>query len=202
MTAPLAPRPGDDPAAMTGLAELVGVPFDSLTRLIADLTARGLTVAAAESLTGGLLTAILTEIPGSSAVVRGGLVVYATDLKHTLADVDSALLAERGPVDPDVAAALAHGARIRCNADIGIGLTGVAGPDPQHGMPVGTWFCAVDGPGGHTDQHSSQQAPSTAEAPPGTESSAAAAVRVRSAVRAAAVRAALEMVANIAAMDS
>ena len=81
-------------------------------------------------------------------MVRGGLVVYATELKHQLAGVDAELLAERGPVDPEVAAALADGARRRCGADVGVGLTGVAGPDPQNGIAVGTWFCAVSGPGG------------------------------------------------------
>jgi nicotinamide-nucleotide amidase len=98
-------------------------------------------------LTGGLLAAVLTEVPGSSAVVRGGLITYATDLKAALAGVDAGLLADRGPVDPEVAAALAAGARQRCGAGIGIGLTGVAGPDPQDGVAVGTWYVAISGPG-------------------------------------------------------
>lgn len=112
-------------------------------QVVAALAAAGLTVATAESLTGGLLAATLTEIPGSSAVLRGGLVVYATDLKHSLAGVDAALLDARGPVDPDVAVALAQGARRRCGADIGVGLTGVAGPADQDGHPPGTWYVAV-----------------------------------------------------------
>lgn len=121
------------------------IPADPVTpeRVVAALTAAGLTVATAESLTGGLLAATLTEVPGASAVLRGGLVVYATDLKHRLAGVDAALLADRGPVDPDVAIALADGARIRCGADIGVGLTGVAGPAEQHGLPPGTWYVAL-----------------------------------------------------------
>src|SRR5664279_1521076 len=130
---------------MTALADVVGVPIGVVQDLIADFTARGLTVAMAESLSGGLLCALLTEIPGSSAVVRGGLVVYATDLKHRLAGVDVDLLADAGPVDPAVAAQLADGARRRCGASIGVGLTGVAGPDPQGGVAVGTWYCAVSG---------------------------------------------------------
>ena len=77
---------------MTGLAVAVGMPIGAVRDLVAALTARRLTVATAESLTGGLLAAVLTEIPGSSAVVRGGLVVYATDLKHQLADVDAECL--------------------------------------------------------------------------------------------------------------
>lgn len=112
-------------------------------QVIVALTAAGLTVATAESLTGGLLAATLTEVPGSSAVVRGGLVVYATDLKHSLAGVNATLLAARGPVDPEVAVALAQGARRRCGADVGVGLTGVAGPADQDGHPPGTWYVAV-----------------------------------------------------------
>lgn len=118
-----------------------GVP--ELGGLIGRLSRAGLTVAAAESLTGGLLTAALTSVPGSSAVVRGALVVYATDLKSSLAGVDAGLLAEHGPVHPAVAAALAAGARERCAADLGLGLTGVAGPDPQGDQPVGQWYVAL-----------------------------------------------------------
>ncbi|HEY4992475.1 MAG TPA: CinA family protein, partial [Nakamurella sp.] len=80
---------------MSDLAAVVGVPARSVTELVARLASRGVTIATAESLTGGLLVALLTEIPGSSAVVRGGLVVYATELKHLLAGVDPDLLARR-----------------------------------------------------------------------------------------------------------
>lgn len=106
------------------------------------------TLATAESLTGGLVAATIVEIPGVSSVYRGGLVVYATDLKHELAGVPEGLLAERGPVDPDVALALAEGVRRRCSAGWGLATTGVAGPDPQDGKPVGTVFVAVAGPFG------------------------------------------------------
>lgn len=102
----------------------------------------------AESLTGGLLAAAIVGVPGASAVFRGGLVVYATDLKSSLAGVPPGLLEERGPVDPDVAAALAEGARGRCGADWGLGTTGVAGPDPQDGNPVGMVYVALAGPDG------------------------------------------------------
>ena len=112
------------------------------------LRERGETFATAESLTGGLVAATAVEIPGVSAVFRGGLVVYATDLKHALAGVPEDLLAERGPVDPDVALALAAGARERCGADWGLSTTGVAGPDPQDGKPVGLVYVAVAGPPG------------------------------------------------------
>jgi nicotinamide-nucleotide amidase len=102
------------------------------------LLGRGETVAVAESLTGGLTSAALTATPGASATFRGAVVVYATDLKALLADVPVELLEDRGPVDPQVAAALALGACRRLGASWGLGLTGVAGPDPQDGKPVGT----------------------------------------------------------------
>ncbi|MCW6006139.1 CinA family protein [Micromonospora sp. CPCC 205371] len=116
--------------------------------LVRALIERRETLAAVESLTGGLLAATLVTIPGVSAVFRGGLVVYATDLKATLAGVPEKLLDERGPVDPDVAVALAQGGRERCRADWGLSTTGVAGPDPQNGVPVGTVYVAVAGPSG------------------------------------------------------
>jgi nicotinamide-nucleotide amidase len=119
-----------------------------LAALHADLRELEATVAVAESLTGGLLTAALTDTPGASATVRGGLVVYATPLKASLAGVPAQLLAERGAVDPDVAVALARGARSRLDATYGLGVTGVAGPDPQDGKPVGTVFVALAGPDG------------------------------------------------------
>jgi nicotinamide-nucleotide amidase len=115
---------------------------------VARLVERRETLATAESLTGGLVAATLVAIPGVSAVFRGGLVVYATELKARLAGVPEDLLAERGPVDPDVALALAAGARTRCVADWGVATTGVAGPDPQDGKPVGLVYVAVAGPTG------------------------------------------------------
>jgi nicotinamide-nucleotide amidase len=114
--------------------------------LLRALGERGETMAVAESLTGGLLAASIVDVPGASAVFRGGLVVYATDLKATLAGVPSSLLALHGPVHPLVAAALAAGARERCSADWGLATTGVAGPDPQDGIEPGTVYVAVDGP--------------------------------------------------------
>ncbi|MBB2942305.1 nicotinamide-nucleotide amidase [Actinoplanes lutulentus] len=112
------------------------------------LVERTETLATAESLTGGLVAATIVEIPGVSAVFRGGLIVYATELKARLAGVPQQLLEERGPVDGDVAAALASGARERCGADWGLATTGVAGPEPQDGKPVGLVYVAVAGPGG------------------------------------------------------
>ena len=111
------------------------------------LLERGLTVAVAESLTGGLLSAALTETPGASETFRGGVVVYATDLKAVLADVPRPLLDAQGPVSADVAGALARGARERLGADFGIGITGVAGPDPVGEHLAGTVFVGVAGEG-------------------------------------------------------
>jgi nicotinamide-nucleotide amidase len=116
--------------------------------LHAALRARGATVGVAESLTGGLLSARLTDTPGASATFRGGLVVYATDLKAVLAGVPAPLLDAEGPVSPEVAAALAGGARHRLTATYGLALTGVAGPEPQGGQPVGAVFVGVAGPEG------------------------------------------------------
>jgi nicotinamide-nucleotide amidase len=111
-------------------------------------TAAGATVAAAESLTGGSLTDALTESPGASAVLRGGVVAYATELKHELLGVDSLLLDERGAVDADVAIAMARGVRARLGAVYGVATTGVAGPDRQDGKPPGVVHVAVSGPRG------------------------------------------------------
>lgn len=122
---------------------------DSLAAVVvASLERAGQTVAVAESLTAGLVGAAITEVPGSSAVFRGGVQVYATDLKRTLAGVPQAVLDEHGAVSPQTAAALAEGVRDRLGATYGLGLTGVAGPDPQEGHPPGTLHLAVAGPDG------------------------------------------------------
>ena len=107
------------------------------------LTARGDTIAVAESLTGGLLAAALTAIPGASAAVRGGVVAYATGLKAALLGVPAGLLERHGAVHPDVARAMADGVRDRLGATVGAATTGVAGPEPQDGRPVGTVYIAV-----------------------------------------------------------
>lgn len=118
---------------------------------VVDLLAgRGSTIATAESLTGGLVAAAITSVPGSSAVLRGGVVSYATDLKAQLLGVDQELLARVGAVHPQVAREMADGVRTLTGADYGLSTTGVAGPDPQDGAAVGTVFVAVSGPEGVT----------------------------------------------------
>lgn len=115
--------------------------------VVAVLRERSLTVATAESLTGGLVGAALTDVPGASAVYRGGLIVYATALKAALAGVSDHTLATDGPVAATTATELARGAARVCGADWGLATTGVAGPEPQDGHPVGQVFVAVAGPG-------------------------------------------------------
>jgi len=119
-----------------------------VTELVAALTSRGQTVACAESLTGGLLVSRLIDPPGASVAVRGGVVAYATEVKESVLGVDPALLEARGAVDPDVARQMAEGARSVLVADWGLATTGVAGPDPQDGKPVGRVYVAVAGPDG------------------------------------------------------
>lgn len=116
---------------------------ENAVEVVRRLKERGLTVAAAESLTGGLVCATLTSVPGSSAVVRGGVVVYATELKATLAGVPESVLAADGPVAASTAEAMADGVRRRLGADVGLATTGVAGPDPQDGHPPGTVHVAI-----------------------------------------------------------
>jgi nicotinamide-nucleotide amidase len=113
------------------------------TEVIQLLTQAGTTVATAESLTGGLVAAALTDIPGSSNAFRGCVVAYATELKAQLLGVDVGMLKRYGPVYAPVAAAMAEGVRNRLGATIGVSTTGVAGPGPADGHPAGTVHVAV-----------------------------------------------------------
>ncbi|MBL5974284.1 MAG: CinA family protein [Candidatus Leucobacter sulfamidivorax] len=129
--------------------------MSSATAFIAAAAERGLRLAVAESLTGGLLASEFVAVPGSSRVFSGGVVAYDTALKRSVLGVDAELLRARGPVDAEVARQMARGVRRACavdgrEADIGIATTGVAGPepDPQTGQPPGTVWVAVSGPKG------------------------------------------------------
>jgi nicotinamide-nucleotide amidase len=117
--------------------------------VLAELSSRGETLASAESLTGGLVGLLLTDVPGASASYVGGVISYATGLKSTLAGVDAATLAQLGPVAERTAAEMARGVAERCSADWGVATTGVAGPESQDGHPVGQVFVAVSYPAGH-----------------------------------------------------
>ncbi len=116
--------------------------------VIGMLADAGLTVAVAESLTGGLVAGALTSVPGSSVVFRGGIVAYAADLKNSLLGVPADLLARCGTVHAEVATAMARGVRERLGSTFGLATTGVAGPGPAEGKPAGTVFIAADGPRG------------------------------------------------------
>lgn len=116
--------------------------------LLAALQRRGWTLGVAESLTGGAVAAEIVTVPGASASLLGGVVAYATPVKHTLLGVDADLLAAHGPVHPEVALQMADGVRRAVAvdgraADVGISTTGIAGPDSPDGQPVGTVHIGV-----------------------------------------------------------
>jgi PncC family amidohydrolase len=117
-------------------------------QVVARLAATGRTVGTAESLTGGLLCAALVSVPGASAVVRGGLVAYAEDVKTRVLGVSDDLVRREGTVAGKTAVAMAEAARGLLGADWAVATTGVAGPDQVEGKPVGTVHVAVCGPDG------------------------------------------------------
>lgn len=113
-------------------------------RLQAVCLERRRTVAAAESCTGGLVAHLITEVPGSSAYFRGGVVAYSDDVKRAVLGVPDEALRAHGAVSAQVAVAMAEGARARLGADLGAGVTGVAGPDGgTEAKPVGLVYVAV-----------------------------------------------------------
>lgn len=126
----------------------------SAQAVITELVKRGQTLAVAESLSGGALTAALVGVPGASAVLMGGVVAYQNEVKSHLLGVDSQELDTLGPVTESVAIAMAEGVRTAlegsAEATFGVATTGVAGPDPdpQTGQPPGLVFIAVAGPDG------------------------------------------------------
>ncbi len=115
------------------------------TRLVGDARTAGMSLAVAESLTGGAVSAALVGVVGASDVFRGGVVAYGGEVKHDVLGVAADLLAERGAVDPDVALAMAAGVRRLMHADVAVATTGVAGPGPHRGIPAGLVYIAVDG---------------------------------------------------------
>ena len=130
-------------------ANVYGADEDTLPSVVHRLLLeRAATVAVAESLTGGLLGARLTEVAGSSATFRGGVVAYATELKEHLLGVPARTLEGAGAVSEAAAVAMAEGVRARLGSAYGLSVTGVAGPDEQEGKPVGTVFVGMAGPQG------------------------------------------------------
>ena len=117
-------------------------------RLHATLLSRGLTVASAESLTGGGVGALLSATPGASSTYRGGVVCYATELKQQLLGVSDEVVAGPGVVSGACAEQMAAGARRLLGSDVAVSTTGVAGPDPQEGKPAGLVYVGVAGPSG------------------------------------------------------
>jgi len=131
-----------------------GVDGDDLeTTIVRLLSAAGQRVATAESASAGGIAARIARVPGASAVLEGGLVVYRDSAKQRLAGIDPSLLAQEGPVSAATTRALAFAARERTGADWGIGATAVAGPTTVDGLPVGTAFWAVAGPDGSCEVH-------------------------------------------------
>ena len=116
--------------------------------VVRRLAEGGLTVATAESLTGGLLGASITEVSGSSAAYVGGVVSYATRVKVEVLGVTPEVVESQGVVSSACAAQMAEGVRRLLGADLGVSTTGVAGPDLQEGKPAGTVHVAVAGPAG------------------------------------------------------
>jgi nicotinamide-nucleotide amidase len=120
-----------------------GVDHDTLESVIgAMLTERQLTLATMESCTGGLLASTITDVPGSSVYFRGGFVAYSTEMKAQFG-VPRPILEAHGAISAEAARAMAEAARRQLGADIGVGVTGVAGPAEQEGKPVGTVHLAV-----------------------------------------------------------
>ncbi|WP_167051401.1 CinA family protein [Salinibacterium sp. ZJ77] len=151
-------------------------------RIVEELTRRDERLAVAESLTGGLLTSAIVDVPGASAVLLGGVVAYASPVKASLLGVDAQIIAERGVIDAEVARQMARGAATRLAVDgrpaeYALATTGVAGPDPQDGHPAGTVWIGL-------------------ATPTGERAHELAASGDRPAIRAAAVDAALELLAE------
>ncbi len=124
-------------------------------RVVEALRERGWTLGVAESLTGGALTSEVVSVPGASAVLLGGIVAYATPVKQRLLGVDASLLAQYGPVHPEVAVQMADGVRRAVTvaghaAAVGVSTTGIAGPDSPDGQPVGTVHIGVVSPLGRS----------------------------------------------------
>lgn len=123
------------------------MPADLTAVVVRSLLERGLTVATAESLTAGLLAAALADVPGASGTLQGGVVAYQNRVKEQVLGVDADLLEHRGAVDGDVAVQMAQGVRRVLGADVGLATTGVAGPEPHQGKPVGTVYLGISGLG-------------------------------------------------------
>ena len=142
-----------DASAISGtdgvLADLSGDHLDSMafaSQIVEKLTSKGHSVATAESLTAGLVSAAIADIPGASNCLSGGVTTYQTHTKASVLGVDEGLLQTSGPVDPDVALQMAAGAARLFGSTYGVATTGVAGPGPAEGHAAGTVYVAVWSP--------------------------------------------------------
>jgi nicotinamide-nucleotide amidase len=123
------------------------VQFEVASEILANLRSAHQTLATAESLTGGLLSGALTDVPGSSDVFLGGIIAYSPAMKSALLHVDPNLIDAHGVVSAEVAIAMASGAIGVLGSDWAISTTGVAGPGPSDGVAAGTVWIAIAGPG-------------------------------------------------------
>ena len=141
-------------AMMRGLVHVIGehhylpeIPVSEAAQLVTSLEERGLTVAFAESATGGLAAGFVASVPGASQVLRGGVVAYDDEIKRTMLGVPLSLLERTGAVSAEVAAAMAQGARERFEADVALAVTGLTGAG-RDGKPAGLTYLAVVDPDG------------------------------------------------------
>jgi len=149
---PVATNPTDDSAA-DGNVDAAADPVVVAATLQAELLRRSAMLATAESLTGGSLGSLLTQAPGASGTYLGGVVSYATEIKHRLLGVSEETVERHGVVSAECAAEMALGVCRATGADYGVSTTGVAGPATQEGKPVGTVFLGVAGPDGTVTKH-------------------------------------------------
>lgn len=128
------------------MTEFLDAAGAAATRIVELGTAQGVTVATAESLTGGMVGEIICTVPGASATYMGGVISYAYSVKEKVLGVDGELLATHGAVDEEVARQMATGTARVCEADYGVSTTGVAGPEPHGGKAVGTVVLGIKTP--------------------------------------------------------
>ena len=125
---------------------------DTAAKLVRILTDKGLKISCAESCSGGLLAAAITDVAGASAVFPGSFVTYSINAKHKMTGVSSTVLRKKGAVSTKSARAMARGAAMKTGADIALSITGNAGPEPSEGKPIGLVYIGVYSPGRHFEK--------------------------------------------------
>lgn len=127
---------------------MTGSDFRTAVDLVQLAVEHGVTIGTAESLTGGSVAAAIVDVPGASECLEGGVVSYSHAVKEKTLDVSHDLLETEGAVAPEIARAMARGARTALGVDWAVSTTGVAGPEPHDGQAVGTVYIGVSGPRG------------------------------------------------------